>query len=156
MGCKMDAVSRHENIKFHCPSPPQSSQLCCQFCYCAKSLHVVLTLRDPIDYQAPLSDVILQARILESVATPSFRGSSQPRDQTSTALAGGFFTTSTTWEALSINNTILKGIFSEPSGLNSRLKSFSKHCKQIRCHPGYVVPSIYRVLAEQILAYLRT
>ena len=32
--------------------------------------------------QAPLSMEILQARILEWVAMPSCRGSSQPRDQT--------------------------------------------------------------------------
>ena len=48
---------------------------------------------------------ILQARILEWVAMPSSRGSSWPRDQTGTslmspALAGRFFTTSTTWGAL--------------------------------------------------------
>ena len=47
---------------------------------------------------------IVQARTLEWVAMPSSRGSSRPRDQTrslmSPALAGGFFTTSATWEAL--------------------------------------------------------
>jgi len=36
---------------------------------------------------------ILQARILERVAIPSSRGSSQPRDQTQVShIAGGFFT----------------------------------------------------------------
>ena len=36
---------------------------------------------------------ILQARILESVAFPFFRGSSQPRDQTQVSrIAGEFFT----------------------------------------------------------------
>ena len=43
----------------------------------------------------PVSSVqgILQARILEWVAMPSSRGSSQPRDGTRIAcLAGGFFT----------------------------------------------------------------
>ena len=53
--------------------------------------------------QALLSIGIFQARVLEWVAMPSSRGSSQPRDQTcvsmSPALAGGFFTTSATWEA---------------------------------------------------------
>ena len=61
-----------------------------------------------VTHQAPLSMGILQARILEWVAMPSSRGSSQPRDWTSIssiscigdALAGGFFTTSATWEAL--------------------------------------------------------
>ena len=43
--------------------------------------------------QAPLSMGILQARILEWVATPSSRVSSQPRDQTQVScIAGGFFT----------------------------------------------------------------
>jgi len=42
--------------------------------------------------QAPLSMGILQARILEWVAMPSSRGSSQPRDQTQVShIAGRFF-----------------------------------------------------------------
>ena len=49
---------------------------------------------------------ILQARILEWVAISSSRGSSGPRDEAhisvSPALAGRFFITSTTWEALAI------------------------------------------------------
>ena len=42
-----------------------------------------LTLCDPMDCtpQAPVSMGILQARILEWVAMPSSRGSSQPRDR---------------------------------------------------------------------------
>ena len=61
---------------------------------------------DPVDYSLPGSSVhgILQARILEWVAMPSSRGSSQPRGWTCgflhlPALAGGFFTTSATWKA---------------------------------------------------------
>ena len=43
---------------------------------------------------------ISQARILELVAMPSSRGSSQPRDQTQVShIAGGFFTVWTTREA---------------------------------------------------------
>ena len=43
---------------------------------------------------------ILQARILEWVAFPSSRGSSQPRDQTQVShIAGGFFTSWATMEA---------------------------------------------------------
>ena len=51
-----------------------------------------------MDYSWPGSSVheILQARILEWVAMPSSRGSSQPRDQThvscGSCIAGGFFT----------------------------------------------------------------
>ena len=54
-----------------------------------------------MDFQAArlLCPGILQTRILEWVAVPSSRGSSQPRDTTllslmSPTLAGGFFTTS--------------------------------------------------------------
>ena len=56
-----------------------------------------LTLCDPIDCIPPGFSVygILQARILESVAMPSSRGSSQPRDWTQ---GGEFFTISATRE----------------------------------------------------------
>ena len=48
------------------------------------------TLFNPIDY---IVHGILQARILEWVAFPFSRGSSQPRDQTQVShIAGGFFT----------------------------------------------------------------
>ena len=47
------------------------------------------TLGDPVDYRV---HGILQARILEWVAFPLFRESSQPRDQTQVScVAGGFF-----------------------------------------------------------------
>ena len=49
-----------------------------------------LTLCDPMDYAVR---GILQARILEWVAFPFARGSSQPRDRTQVShIAGGFFT----------------------------------------------------------------
>ena len=52
-------------------------------------------LCDPKDCSPPGSSVhgILQARILEWVAIPFSRGSSQPGDQTQVShIAGGFFT----------------------------------------------------------------
>ena len=56
-----------------------------------------LTLCDPMDYTV---HGILQARILEWVAFPSSRGSSQPRDQTQVShIAGRFFTSWATMEA---------------------------------------------------------
>ena len=70
-----------------------------------KSLQLCTNLCVPMDFSPPRSSVhgFLQARILEWVAIPPSRGSSWPRDQThismSSALAGEFFTTSTTWEA---------------------------------------------------------
>ena len=49
-----------------------------------------LTLCDPLDYTV---HGILQARILEWVAFPFSRGSSQPRDRTQVShIAGVFFT----------------------------------------------------------------
>ena len=57
-----------------------------------------LTLCDPMDYTV---NGILQARILEWVAVPFSRGSSQPRDQTQVSrIAGRFFTSWATREAL--------------------------------------------------------
>ena len=54
-----------------------------------------IQLCDPMGWGPPGSSVhgILQARILERVAMPSSRGSSQPRDQAPVSrIAGGFFT----------------------------------------------------------------
>ena len=49
-----------------------------------------LTLREPMDYT---DGGILQARIMEWVAIPFSRGSSQPRDRTQVScIAGGFLT----------------------------------------------------------------
>ena len=48
------------------------------------------TLCDPMDY---IVHGILQARILEWIAFPFSKGSSQPRDQTQVSrIPGGFFT----------------------------------------------------------------
>ena len=70
----------------------------------AKSLQLCPTLGNPMDCSLPGSSVhgILQGKILERVTMPSFRGSSwriEPMSLMSLALAGGFFTTSATWEA---------------------------------------------------------
>ena len=55
-----------------------------------KATQSCLTLCDPMDYTV---HGILQARILEWVAFPFSRGSSQPRDRTQVSgIAGGFFT----------------------------------------------------------------
>ena len=71
----------------------------------AKSLQSCLTLCKPMDHGPPDSSVhgILKARILEWVAMPFSRGSSQPMDGTHVSyvscLGKPFFTTITTWEA---------------------------------------------------------
>ena len=64
----------------------------------AKSLQLCPTLCDPLDYSLPGSSVhgIFQARILEWVAVPSSRGSSQFRERTrifcGSYIAGRFLT----------------------------------------------------------------
>ena len=66
------------------------NSLCCLSCP---------TLCGPMDCSPPASSVlgVFQARIQERIAISCSRGSSQPRDPTaSPALAGRFFTTSTT------------------------------------------------------------
>ena len=76
------------------------SGLTCKFC----PIYNVQTLCDPMDCSLPGSSVhgILQARILEWVAVPVSRGSSQPRNFESgvSCIAGGFFTSWATREAL--------------------------------------------------------
>ena len=61
-------------------------------------------LCNPMDYRV---HGILQARLLEGVATPFSRGSSQPRDPTQVShIAGGFFTnraTRKTWATRELN-----------------------------------------------------
>ena len=53
----------------------------------------IQTFVGKVAFQSPLSTGILQARLLEWVAMPSSRGSSQPRDHTQVFhTAGGFFT----------------------------------------------------------------
>ena len=76
---------------------------------CAKLLQSCLALHNPIGCSPPGSSVhgIFQAGILEWVAmtlpgdlpNPGI----EPVPLMSPALAGGFFTTSTTWEALSFS-----------------------------------------------------
>ena len=71
----------------------------------AKVLQLCLTLRDPVDCRPPGSSVhgVLQARILEWIAIPFIRGSSQPRERIGlpyiSCIGRRVFTTSSTWEA---------------------------------------------------------
>ena len=79
---------------------------------CAQLLRSCATLCDPMDCSPRGLSVqgILQARILEWVAMPFSRASSRPRDQAPiscvSCVAGGFFTTSATWEAPLKDNNI--------------------------------------------------
>ena len=116
--------------------PPGKSPVCHHRHYhvCVMSLQSCLTLCYPIDYSQPGSSVhgILQARILEWVAIPSSGGSSnpgvEPMSLTSPALAGGFFTTSTTWEAPErAQNAIKLKVKSQPPA-HSLLSFFPRRC----------------------------
>ena len=71
-------------------------------CVFAKLFQLCLALCDPMDCRLPGSSVygILQAGILEQVAMPSSRGSSQPRGRIHVSCtAGRFFATRATGEA---------------------------------------------------------
>ena len=64
-----------------------------------------LTLCNPMDYSLPGSSVyeILQARILEWIAIPFSRGSSQPRDRNQVScIAGSFYTVWAIWGHLKL------------------------------------------------------
>ena len=85
-----------------------TESLCCTSESNTLQIHYVLrcpVLCGPVDYSLQGLSVqgILQARILEWIAVPSSKGSSQPRDwvhvSKSPALADRLFTASTTWEA---------------------------------------------------------
>ena len=83
-----------------------------------KSLSHVQLFVTPLDY--PVHG-ILQARILEWVAVPFSRGSSQPRDRTQVShIAGGFFISWATREALNVNTSYLKINISLKNRLNAR------------------------------------
>ena len=81
----------------------QASHLFSSVCVCTlKLLSSCLTLWDHMDYSLPRSSVhgILQAGMLEWVAKPSSRGSSQSSNGTYVSgIADGFFTHWATWEA---------------------------------------------------------
>ena len=106
------------------------------------------TLCNPIDCCPPGSSVhgILQARILEWVAIPFSRVSSQPRDQTQVShIAGRFFTTWATKEAqiwgrlLHLSPSTCKKEAHHSSG-------FLIICLQTILHWGTLLQSIYRVI----------
>ena len=94
----------------HSNSAIQISVSYCCVCVHAKLLQLCLTLCDPM-YCSPLGfsvHGILQARILEWVAMPSFRGSSWPTKQTSVSYVSctgrQVLYTSATWEAHQVNH----------------------------------------------------
>ena len=89
------------------------------------------TFCNPIDCSLPGSFVhgILQERILQSVAIPFSRGSSQPRDWIwVSCIAGGFFTVWATPEALISILTTVHSLFCHPVFI-CLCRSAQPHCK---------------------------
>ena len=88
----------------HQGSSTQSVCVCVCVCVCAWVVQSCPTLCDLMNYSPPGFSVhgILQARILEWIATPFSRGSSRPRDRTLVSCtAGRFFTVWATGKPLS-------------------------------------------------------
>ena len=87
-----------------------------------------LTLCDPMNYTVY---GILQARILEWVAFPFSRGSSQPRDQTQVShIIGRFFTSSATREAQEYSGVGSLSLL-QANFLTQKLNQGLLHCRQI-------------------------
>ena len=127
-------------------------------CVHAKPLQSCLNFCDLMDCNPPGSSVhgILQARTLESVAMPSSRGSSDPGIKPvplkSPALAGGFFTTSTTGEGptpfqtlliLAPERLFLKPNFHRPYLTESEVSLRERKASQIPRPTSYCSPALY-------------
>ena len=95
------------------PSGEQGGEVWTRFSSVAQSCPTLLTPWT-VAHQGPLSREILQARILEWVAMPFSRGSSQPRDWTQiSCIADGFFTLWATREALTYGIVHVSMLFSQ-------------------------------------------
>ena len=110
------------------------------------------TLCDPTDYTL---HGVLQARILEWVAIPFSRGSSQPRDRTQVShIAGGFFTSRATGKPKNTGKgslSLLQGIFPIQESNQGLL-----HCRQILYQLSYEgSPKIVTVLDYCFCSYER-
>ena len=91
----------------------------------------------PVDFSPPSSSVrgILQARILEWVATSFSRGSSRPRDQTQVShIAGRHFNLCATREALKYKNTVSQKTSYRDTELQIQVltSKISKEGKEVR------------------------
>ena len=97
-------------------------------------LHPLFILYDPMDYTV---HGILQPRLLEWVAFPFPRGSSQPRDQTQVShIAGGFFTSWTTREAHEYWSTGILEAQNTGSLLDPRRSSWLRNRTRVFCIAG--------------------
>ena len=100
------------------------------------------TLCNPIVYSPPGSSVhgILQARILEWIAIPFSRGSSQTRDWILVScIAGRFFTISATGKSSLCSNSSNSKLLFPFSGVSfTGSKSGKEYVKAVYCHPAYL------------------
>ena len=151
-------------------------------CVCAKLLQLCLSLCDLMDCSPPDSSVrgILQARILEWVATPSSKGSSQFREWTCVSyvpcIGRQVFTTSAAWKApwtrLLLFSRLVMSNSLWPYGLQASLSfTFSWSLLKlmsiellmlfnhfILCHPLFLLPSIFpsiTVFSNELALHIR-
>ena len=134
---------------------------CVYICMHAKSLQSCPTMCESMDCTPPGSSVhgILQARILEWVAMPSSRGTSQPRDRTqnsymSPELASRFFNPSATWEAYN-THLIWIGTVSWSTEANFP-KRYGKKEGEVRNMSGLLLPPIFMIVFELCFYLIRT
>ena len=124
-----------------------------QYCQKWKSLSR-FWLCNPIDCSLPGSSVheLLQARVLEWIASPLSRGSSQPRDRIQVSrITGGFFTVWATREAQYCQKLIIKeGVGSAGAGnppMNTH-SYFSLQCQPWVDRNGNRQPLNLRILTS--------
>ena len=116
---------------------------------------VTVTLCDPMDCSPPDSSVygILQARILEWVAIPFSKVSSQPRNWTQVfCIAGRFFTIWATREASSIVYACVIDERSNKSAVKESKGSQSKISKQKSNCPSFLQRTVRILTHKSILA----
>ena len=107
-----------------------------------------LTLCKPLDYAV---HGILQPRVLEWVAIPSSRGSSQPRDRTQVyCIAGRFFTSWATREALGPSTPINHQCSSWPNLPLWEAWGSERQGQNLVIHPGITVWWLVFVLADSL------
>ena len=133
-------------------------------CACCSVMSDSLLTPWTVSHQAALSMGILQARILECVAMPSSRGSSQPRDQTQVSyIPGGFFTSEPPGKPKNTGVGSLSLL--QENFLTQELNQGLLHCRQILyqlgyqgspCFHLYLVFTLFWLITETIFYLLNT
>ena len=102
----------------------------------------VRLFRNPMDCSPPGSSVqgILQAAMLEWVAMPSSRGSSQPRDQTCVSCTAGRFFTTEPPKRKKVKSLSRVRLFATPWTVAYQVPPSMEFCRQ-ECWSGLLFPS---------------